>query len=130
METFAPKEIIRSIYLYLFSMIGLILIIIGCIQLTSLALRVLVFPGADQVIIYPVSRISPGEADDPAAVAIREQEQLEYQTQERSARRQRTATNALAMITIGIPLYLYHWRAIQKNQYYPKKKLPESAFKE
>lgn len=115
MEIFERKEIIRSIYLYLFSLIGLILIIIGCIQLTNLALKVLVFPGADQVIIYPTSRIDPEVTADPAEEAIREQEQIEYQTQERSASRQRTAANALAMIIIGTPLYLYHWRAIQNK---------------
>jgi hypothetical protein len=115
MEIFERKEIIRSIYLYLFSLIGLILIIIGCIQLTNLALKVLVFPGADQVIIYPTSRIDPEVTADPVEEAIREQEQIEYQTQERSASRQRTAANALAMIIIGTPLYLYHWRAIQNK---------------
>lgn len=122
MEIFERKEIIRSIYLYLFSFIGLILIIIGCTQLTNLALKVLVFPGADQVIIYPMPTINPEEVADPAEEAIRKQEQLEYQAQERSASRQRTAANALAMIIIGTPLYLYHWRAIQnKDSHYQKK---------
>lgn len=108
------KKTIRNVYLYLFSFIGLVLIIIGCIQLTNLALKVFVFKGADQPIVYPLPRPITDESADPDQDQEIEQQQMEYQAKERSASRQRTAASALAMIIIGAPLYLYHWRAIQK----------------
>lgn len=39
----------------------------------------------------------------------------EYQKNQKSAQRQRDAAKALAMIIIGLPLYLYHWLLIGKD---------------
>ena len=49
-------SLIRKIYLYLFSLIGLVLVVIGCVQLVNLGLKAYVFTAADQYYTYPVCR--------------------------------------------------------------------------
>ena len=39
-----------------------------------------------------------------------------YQNEQTKSQRESTAANALAMIIVGIPLYLYHWRVIKKDK--------------
>ena len=53
MEKMERKEIIRVIYLYLFSFVGLVLITVGMVRLVDLGLKVYIFKKADQVLIYP-----------------------------------------------------------------------------
>lgn len=45
--------LIRKIYLYLFALIGLVLITIGSVQLINLGLKVYVFTKADNYYNYP-----------------------------------------------------------------------------
>ncbi len=63
------KELIRTIYLYLFSLVGLVLVVIGLVQLVDLGLKAYVFTKADQYIRYPeypsVKFVSaPGESEE------------------------------------------------------------------
>jgi hypothetical protein len=122
MEKTDRKETIKAIYFYLASFVGLVLIIIGSIQLIKLGITTWVFPQADEIAVYPAYKLAPEEAPEetekitPAEREVQRQEMIEYQEKERSNRRQRTATNAIAMIIVGIPLYLYHWKTIQKTK--------------
>jgi hypothetical protein len=114
------KELIRTIYLYLFSLVGLVLIVIGTVRLVDLGLKAWVFTKADQVIAYPeYPRIAkPGAETEgeltPAEQEKYKQEQMEYQERERESRRQRTAANSIALLIVGVPLFGYHWRVIQR----------------
>ena len=117
------KELIRTLYLYLFSLIGLVVVVMGLVQLVDLGLKVFVFKKADQVLIYPESvrpaKTNPeleGPALTPEEQKKYEQEQLDYQIKQREADRERNAANALAMILVGTPLFLYHWKIIQKDK--------------
>ena len=47
---------IRKIYLYLFALIGLVLIVIGCVRLVGLALKTYIFTKADVYYEYPMTR--------------------------------------------------------------------------
>ena len=47
--------LIRKIYLYLFSLIGLVLVVIGCVQLVNLGLKAYIFTAADQYYSYPIA---------------------------------------------------------------------------
>lgn len=46
-------SIVRTLYLYLFSLVGLVMLTIGGVQLVDLALKTYVFPGSDIYEYYP-----------------------------------------------------------------------------
>lgn len=116
------KELIRTIYLYLFSLVGLVIVVIGLVNLVDLGLKAFVFTNADQPIsypAYPVKVASPdaqGNAMTPAEEEKYNADQAAAQEKQRQSDRERTASNAIAMIIIGAPLFLYHWRIIQKDR--------------
>lgn len=100
------KVNIRLIYLYLFSAVGLILIAIGAVRMVDLGLKVLVFQGADTFEYFAPKM--EGVIGDPA-------QDREYQARETKRQRQRELSGAIAMIAVGVPLYMYHWKTIQKE---------------
>lgn len=100
------KFSIRLLYLYLLSFVGLLVSVIGSVRLVELGLKVYVFKGAD-VYEYAAPKIE-GEMYDP----IEEQQVRERET---VRQRQRELAGSIAMIAIGAPLYLYHWKTIQKE---------------
>lgn len=103
---------IRLIYLYLFSLVGLVVTVIGGVRLVDLGLKVWVFKGADKYEIYtqPITASPAGEK----IIVDTAQQQL-MQDRETIKQRQRDLSGALAMIAVGLPLYLYHWKTIQKE---------------
>ena len=107
------KWSIRLLYLYLFSFIGLLIVVIGSIRLVDLGLKVIVFQGADE---YTVSR--PIIEKDPTASreATLQEDWEATQKIETARNRKREVSSAIAMIIIGLPLYLYHWRRIQTEK--------------
>jgi hypothetical protein len=106
---------IRLLYLYLFSFVGLIISVFGSIRLAQLGMKVYLFKDAD---IYFNSYTNTIYGPDGKAI---KQTEEEIRLQEKSAReeakkqRQREASEALAMLLVGIPLYKYHWGIIQKE---------------
>lgn len=128
---------VRVVYLYLFALVGLVLLTIGGVQLTSLGLRAWVLTEADaEMRVYhmpePPVRFTAERADRLAADTTLDAETREalrqwaadYQRQrERQeavdpvrSRRQRDAARALAFILVGLPLFGYHWRTIRKER--------------
>jgi len=103
------KVSVRLIYLYLFSFVGLFTVVIGSVQLVNLGLKVFVFPESDRY--------------DYMAPAIPEEKMITQDTQmikeqalrDQTRNRQRDLSNSIAMIAVGLPLYLYHWKTIQKE---------------
>jgi hypothetical protein len=109
------KFSIRLLYLYLFSFIGLLIAVIGTIRLIQLGIKVYVFKGADSFNVFTAPITSP---DGKALVqtqaekdAAQKQNDLETQKQ-----REREVAEASAMIIVGTPLYLFHWKKISKDQ--------------
>jgi len=110
------NETIKLIYIYLFSAIGLVLIIIGTVRLIDLGLKVYVFKQADVFYtpkIYP--EINQEEKLTPEEKIKREEEQRKAEEINRIAERQRTASNAIAFLIVGLPVFIYHWRLALKN---------------
>jgi hypothetical protein len=128
-------SIIRTIYLYTFSLLGLVLVIIGGTQFLDLALKASVFKKADdeQRIFarqLPAPAIRPdmerwatdSTFTDAQRAAIREW-LAEYESWRTTsakldpvtAQRQRTASTSLSLILVGLPLYFFHWRLIRKS---------------
>lgn len=113
------SSLIRRIYLYLFSFVGLVVVVMGSVQLIDLGLRVYVFKGAESYIRYPAypQKIVDGDQTQltPEEQAKYDQEQMEADAKSREAEHQRTLANSLAMIVVGTPLFLYHWRLISEE---------------
>ncbi len=99
------KISLKKIYLYFFTAVGLILVIVAGIRLVNLSLKTFVLTQADTYPEYP-SR--------PGIVQPSQSELQEYQKKQKTAQRQRELADSLSMTIIGLPLYLYHWRQVKK----------------
>mgnify|MGYP001338025467 CR=1 FL=1 len=95
---------IRLIYLYLFSFIGLLVVVIGAIKMVDLGMKVFVFKDADRY-EYTMPEMSDEERKLVKVNAEKDTKR----------NREREFSNSLAMIIVGLPLYLYHWKTIKKE---------------
>ena len=102
-------NIIRRIYLYLVTFVGIIIFVIGTIQLLNLGLKAWVFKQAD--FDYYSMPLTPEGNPSLDEEAYKKQSQ-----QNRTAQKQREASNAIAMIVVGYPLYAYHWRTLRREK--------------
>jgi len=135
------KVFIRTIYLYLFSLVGLFILVFGSIGLIKLALTTWVFPDADNYtynmrpLILPDGKIASESelieglksCKENCDLSSNDKEALsewlaEYKENKEngpkkqiSANRQRQLSQNLAMILVGLPLYFYHWTVIKKD---------------
>ena len=113
--------LIRKIYLYLFSAIGLVLVVIGIARLVTLGLKVYIFTQADIYIQYPASRPKFAPAEGPDGVTQQfieptKEELEEFERRQGISNRQREAAESFGFIIVGLPLYLYHWYVIRKDK--------------
>ncbi len=131
------RSAIRTIYLYIFAITGLVLLIIGGVRFIDMGLKAFVFTAADEeqrlysrqppiMPIYPVEKIDAiqdgGDLTEQEKEAI-ERWLVDYEAWEKqrdevdpiTSQRHRDASINLAMILVGAPLYIYHWGAIRKD---------------
>lgn len=106
---------IRLLYLYLFSFVGLLILVIGTIRLVDLGMKVVVFKDAD-VYDYAYRQPVPIVEGEKVDSVKQEKEAREMAITETKRNRQREASGALAMIIVGLPLYLYHWKLVEKEK--------------
>lgn len=102
------KFSLRLLYLYLFSFVGLLITIIGSIQLIDLGLKTYVFKVSDYT-YYP----EPVKLEGVESPSV--EEMKKRNDEESSNQRKRQISNSLAMILVGAPVYLYHWKTIKKE---------------
>jgi hypothetical protein len=126
------NSFVRTIYLYFFAFVGLALLTIGAVRFVDMGLRAFVFTKAEELQrLYhgmpppypPISleKLQEVEELSPEEKALIKQWLADYEDwRERRAkidpiiaRRHRDASINLAMILIGLPLYLFHWRIIK-----------------
>lgn len=137
--------LIRTIYLYIFALLGLVLITIGTVNFVQMGLKTYVFTKAEQdralydkrPVAMPIAPEKIAKIDENGepieakqTVELTESEQKAINNwiedynewKEKSekidsviAKRHEDAANNLALILIGLPLYLYHWRIIKKE---------------
>jgi len=100
---------IRLLYLYLFSFVGLLIAVIGSIQIIDLGLKSYVFNVSDYS-FYP-DQVS---VDGKQVVSVEEMNRRNKVEQANQSKRQ--LSTALSMILVGVPLYLYHWRTIKNEK--------------
>jgi hypothetical protein len=133
-------SLVRTIYLYLFTIIGLSLVVIGTVRFLDMGLKAFVFTGADEperiqqryyqgYMPSAVEKIAtPEEVDEVEGLTDAEKASLKdfirsYETWQEdrgkidyvSSRRQQDASVNLSMLLVGLPLYLYHWRIIRRE---------------
>jgi len=102
---------IRIFYLYLFSFIGLLIVVMGTVRMVDLGIKVFVFKDADKYMYITPVEVTP----DGKPIKVDEEKQKKQQEEESKRNRQRELSGAISMIAVGLPLYLYHWRTIQKE---------------
>ncbi len=127
--------LVRTIYLYLFALVGLTLLVVGVVRFIDMGLKTFIFTKADHE--YRMSYIQPPiyrsveETKDlleRGEISERERESLEilladYENWKKrqeeidpiTSRRHRDASSNLAMIITGLPLYFYHWGIIRRE---------------
>lgn len=126
----------RILYLYVFALVGLALVTIGTVRIADLGLKMYVFKKADQpqdfrnmppyppiAIDQKIDEVKYSEKITPEQKIMLDswvsefkywnenQKKIDYL----ASSRQSTASNSFAMILIGLPLYLYHWRIVKKE---------------
>ncbi|HZL06337.1 MAG TPA: hypothetical protein VFE45_13140 [Coriobacteriia bacterium] len=105
---------LRNIYMYAVCLITLIMVIVGAAMAVRSAAE-LVYPGYDYYLSAPVPMEKGG-------TALSEEDRAE---QERLQKAQSTRqavlglAGNLAMVFIAGPIYLYHWRKIEKEKVGP-----------
>ncbi len=127
--------IIRTIYLYIFALVGLIIVIIGSVRAFTMGLEVFVFKdidkqeklGYERPLSTPYMKDLKIAQDDESFtedeqetirewLASYEKWKIESESFDHvSARRQKETASILANIFVGFPLYLYHWLLIKKE---------------
>ena len=137
--------LIRTIYLYLFTLISLVLLIIGGILFIEMGLKAFVFTEVERQerlmhqwpfhspdLLMPIveNRKNQQEIEEKKEICLTEAEKeifdgwlVDYKEWEEermgidpvAVQRHREASSSLAMILIGLPLYLYHWAIIKKE---------------
>ena len=137
-------NIVRTLYLYLFSLIGLVVAVIGMVGLVNLALKTFIFTQADRnfyntpvcapaaIEKFPsvADNVGTSTAATTTSVCLTAQEKADMQQwvsdykawQEQNkgfdqiaAQRQSEMATDLAMIIIGLPLYIFHWATIKRE---------------
>ncbi len=112
---------IKKVYLYLVSLVSLVILIIAGIMLINMALKTWVFTKADTDIYYSTMVADCSSyAEDMRKTAPECQPEYavkeeQRQKDSRAAQKQRDAAQALAMIIVATPVFLYHWKLARKE---------------
>ncbi len=87
-------------------------------MLIDMALKAWVFTKADNYSYYPPKVICDSNLSNPAPECSDPNYQAKEQArmkEDRNAQRQRDASQAIAMILVATPVFLYHWRLTRKE---------------
>ena len=126
-------ELIRTIYLYLASLISLLFVAIGAGRILNTALKYYVFPKAEkagysrcniQPPIYSfdknnLEKIATDDQKSQLENFLKDYEQWKKENSGDecySQERQGNAVDALTMIIIALPIFGYHWNLIKKEK--------------
>ncbi len=134
------KISLRKVYLYLFSMIGLILVIIGAVGFINLGLQLTIFRDALQYkygyldrppepyFLERVNTLKESEELTEQDKEMLKQWEEDYKKWQESQKKgylpyvENELSRDVALLIVGIPLYLYHWSLIKKEGASPPSK--------
>jgi Co/Zn/Cd efflux system component len=110
---------IKKIYLYLVSVIALVIWVVGAIMLINMGLKTWLFPKADNM-YYSVPCMVQVKSPDGAVPATEcdEKARLEQERINREnavSQKQRDAAQAVAMILVATPVWFFHWRLAKRE---------------
>lgn len=106
---------IKKVYLYLVSLISLVILVIAGIMLINMALKTWVFPKSDTN-MYGYCPVATEKTPTGESIAQpRECTDEQYAKDQRTAQKQRDASQALAMIIVASPVFFYHWKLARKE---------------
>ncbi|HEX3099802.1 MAG TPA: hypothetical protein VHQ41_02405 [Patescibacteria group bacterium] len=115
---------IKKVYLYLVSLVSLIILIIAGIMILNIGLKAWIFTKADDASYYAPKIVCTELKNPDGSIAPKdpncsnpnyEQQQREEEMTRRAAQRQSDAAHAIAMIIIGAPVFYYHWKLARKE---------------
>lgn len=120
----SKSQIIKTVYFYLVSLIALMMVVFSTADLVNLGLKTWVFPKADQQEYRkPPCKymVSPGpdagDTQEAYEARLAECEANRIDPDEAQAiRNQKAAVRDLSFLFVGIPLFLYHWLIIRREQ--------------
>ena len=123
-------DAVGKVYLYLFSMLGLILVIIGSSGLINLALTSWVFTSSDPWMAQPpvprftdnIETIASFEDLSEQDRALLERWLRDYESWEADSqnlhtrhRNNESAARNISLLLVGLPLFLFHWRLVRRQ---------------
>ncbi len=107
---------IKKVYLYLVSLVSLIIIIIGATMLVNMGLKAAL--GVKDYVPYPMScatRPVDANSKDVTCDPDYQAKQADADKENQRNGKKRDAAQALAMIIVGTPVFWYHWRLARKE---------------
>ena len=126
-------KIVRTIYLYVAALVSLVFVAVGSGIFINTALKTYFFPKAEmggynrcnqQPPVYNLGSVA--ESDLATAEQKKQIDNLigDYENWKAnnsgeeclSRERQNNVVNALTMIIVALPIYLFHWRIIRKDK--------------
>jgi hypothetical protein len=111
---------LRKVFLYIFASVGLVLSIIGLVSLINLGLRTYVFTKSDYP-CYDSYSYAPMKEPNGQEISKEEQDRIAKDNErrcidQRTSDKQRQASNAIAMLIVGLPLFGSFWNTIRKDK--------------
>jgi uncharacterized membrane protein YcgQ (UPF0703/DUF1980 family) len=120
----SKSQIIKTVYFYLVSLIALMMVVFSTADLVNLGLKTWIFPKADmqEYRDQPCKYMIPSEpgmeqSEDTYQQRIAECEENQISEDEmRAIRKQKDAVRDFSFLFVGIPLFLFHWITIRREQ--------------
>ena len=100
--------IVRTIYLYLFALVGLFLFVFSTVSLVSTTLNRYVFP--TEYVRYDIAKPVDGEEN-----VISEEEQEANFIKQQDNDFKRGVNGSVPGVIIGYLLWMFHWKVITKD---------------
>ncbi len=107
---------IKKLYLYVVSLVALIMLIIAAVTLLNMGLKFAL--NAEEYPYYPsCTSMAPVDANAKAPVCNEESQRKEeeFQKKNQTQQRKRDVAQSLAMILVGTPVFWYHWKLARKE---------------
>lgn len=120
----SKAAIIKTVYFYLVSLIGLMMVVFSLADVVNIGLKTWVFPKADlneykqpTCAVTVMKDPNLKETEDQYAMRMKScEESYVNEDEARAIRNQRDAVRDISMIVVGVPLFLYHWIIVRKEQ--------------
>jgi hypothetical protein len=111
---------LKKAYLYLVSVISLVIAVVGAIMILNIALKTWIFTKADTLdYYYGTCASSKAPTLEGRMMECTPEEESKYEQEardRRSSQKQRDAAQALAMIIVASPVWMYHWKMARREQ--------------